>query len=101
MVQYDPRILSVTDASAGNLFSLDGTIPLFARNIQNDQGLATLQISRPPGAPGVNGSGVLATLRFQALRAGTTSINALNVTLRNSMGIATGSSSPQLPVSIR
>ncbi len=100
-VQYDPRILSVTGAAAGNLFSLDGTAPLFAQNIQNDQGLATLQISRPAGVAGVNGSGVLATLRFQALRAGATSINALNVTLRNSQGIATGSSSPQLPVTIR
>jgi len=100
-VQYDPRMLSLTDASAGDLFSRDGVAPVFARNIQNDQGLATIQIGRPAGASGVNGSGVLVTLRFQALRAGATSIAALNVTLRNSQGIATGSSSPQLPVTIR
>jgi hypothetical protein len=40
-------------------------------------------------------------LRFQALAPGTTTITGLNVTLRNSQGMAVGSGSPQVAVEIK
>jgi hypothetical protein len=89
------------DVSPGDLFSRDGVQPVFARDIQNDQGLATIQIGRAPGATGVNAPGTLVTLRFQAIAPGVTTVGALNVTIRNSQARAIGSSAPQLAVSIK
>jgi general secretion pathway protein D len=100
-IQYDPKLLRLMDVSPGDLFSRDGVQPVFARDIQNDQGLATIQIGRAPGATGVNAPGTLVTLRFQAIAPGVTTVGALNVTIRNSQARAIGSSAPQLAVSIK
>ena len=100
-IQYDPKLLRLTDVSAGDLFSKDGVAPVFAKNIQNDQGLATVQIGRQPGAPGVNAPGTLLTLMFQAIAPGDTTVSVLNVTLRNSQSRSIGASRPQLAVSIK
>ncbi len=101
-LQYSPKLLSITDISPGDLFSRDGQQPMFARAIQNDQGVAVIQtLGRPAGAAGVTGSGTLLLVRFQALAAGTTNVGALNVTARNSQGFAVGASSPQLAVTIK
>ncbi|MGD0500285.1 MAG: cohesin domain-containing protein [Bryobacteraceae bacterium] len=101
-IQYDPKLLSLAEVSAGDLFSRDGQQPVFARNIMNDQGMAVVQqLSRPAGAAGVSGPGTLLLLRFQAVGRGTATVGALNVTARNSQGLAVGSSSPQLVVNIR
>jgi general secretion pathway protein D len=101
-IQYNPKLLTLTDISPGDLFSRDGQQPVFARNIANDQGVGTVQsLARPAGAPGVSGSGSLLLLRFQALAPGTAVVGALNVTARNSQGWAVGSSSPQLAVTIK
>jgi general secretion pathway protein D len=100
-IKYDPKLLRLTDVSAGDLFSKDGAAPVFAKDIQGDQGLATIQIGRQPGASGVSAPGTLATLKFQALAPGTTTVSVLNATLRNSQGRAVGSSSPQLAVTIK
>lgn len=100
-IQYDPKLLRLMDVSPGDLFSRDGAQPVFARDIQNDQGLATIQIGRAPGATGVNAPGTLITLRFQAIAPGDTTVGVLNVTVRNSQARAIGSSAPQLAVSIK
>jgi hypothetical protein len=100
-IKFDPKLLRLTDVSAGDLFSKDGAAPVFARDIQNDQGLATVQIGRQPGATGVAAPGTLLTLKFQALAPGTATVSVLNVTLRNSQARAVGSSSPQLAVTIK
>ena len=100
-IAFDPKLLRLIDVSPGDLFSRGGMQPVFARDIQNDQGLATIQIGREPGAPGVNAPGTLVTLRFQAIAPGATTVGALNVTIRNSQARAIGSSAPQLAVSIK
>jgi len=99
-IGFDPKLLSLTDVSAGSLFSKDGLQPVFSRNIMNDMGLATIQFSRPSDAPGVSGPGGLLTLRFQALGRGATAITG-NITIRNSRGLLIGSATPQLPVSLK
>jgi hypothetical protein len=100
-IKYDPKLLRLLDVSAGDLFSKDGVAPVFARDIQNDQGMATIQLGRQPGASGVNAPGTLLTLSFQALAPGATTVSVLNVTVRNSQARAIGSSSPQLAVTIK
>ena len=99
-IGFDPKLLSLTDVSAGSLFSKDGQQPVFSRNIMNDMGLATIQFSRPSDAPGVSGPGGLLTLRFQALGRGATAVTG-NITIRNSRGLLIGSATPQLPVSLK
>ena len=99
-VKYDPKLLRLVDVSAGDLFSRDGSTPVFSKDIQNEQGLATIQTGRQQGAAGVNGPGTLITLSFQALAPGTTTVSVLNVTMRNSEGRVVGSSAPQLNVVI-
>jgi general secretion pathway protein D len=99
-IKYDPKMLKLLDVSAGDLFSKDGSAALFSKDVQEAQGIATVQTSRQPGASGVNGPGTLLTLRFQALAPGATTVSVLNVTLRNSQARTAGSSQPELAVSI-
>jgi general secretion pathway protein D len=100
-VKYDPKLLRLTDVSAGDIFSRDGAAAVFTKDIQDDQGLATVQLARQPGALGVNAPGTLLTLKFQALAPGATTVSVLNVTPRNSQGRVVGSSNPQLAVTIK
>jgi general secretion pathway protein D len=99
-IQYDPKLLNLVDVTMGDLFAKTDS-PVFARNIMNDMGLANIQLSTKQGAAGVTGAGPMLNLRFQALAPGTTTITGLNVTLRNSQGMAVGSGSPQVAVEIK
>jgi general secretion pathway protein D len=100
-IQYDPKALSLIDVSPGDLFARGGAAPVFAKDIQNGQGLATIQIGRPAGVAGVAGPGTLITLNFRAIAPGSTTVRALNVTVRNSQALAIGSSSPQFSVNVK
>ncbi len=100
-IQYDPKVLNLADVSPGDLFTRDSAEPVFSRDIQNDQGLATIKIARPAGAAGAAGPGTLITLSFQAVGRGSTTVRALNVTVRNSQAMSIGSSSPQLSVNVK
>jgi len=75
--------------------------PVFAKNIQNDSGTAAIQVSRPPGSPGVSGAGVLVTLNFQAVARGNTNLTVSNAGLRNSQNQVIGGGNTGLPVRIQ
>jgi general secretion pathway protein D len=64
-VNYDPKALQVVNVSNGGLLSQDGQAVAL---VKRDDGNGVLQInaSRPPGAVGVNGNGVVVTLTLQA-----------------------------------
>ena len=100
-IQYNPKVLQLTNISAGDLFSKDGVAPVFSRNIQNDQGLATVEIGRQAGATGVNAPGTLLTFSFKAIAPGATTVSVLNLTVRNSQARAIGTSHPQLAVTVK
>ena len=100
-IQFDPKILRLNDVSAGDFLAQGGVQPVLAKNIQNDSGTATVQISRPPGAPGVSGTGVLMTLNFQVVGRGNTNVTLSNVTIRNSQNQVVGGGNPGLPVRIQ
>ena len=71
--QYDPARLTLVNVSAGDLLNRDGqAVALIHRD--DPPGNLTVVSSRPPGAPGVNGSGVVCVLTFQARAAGTTAL---------------------------
>jgi general secretion pathway protein D len=98
-IQFDPKMLNLVDVAPGDLFTRGGGQPAVARNIQNDQGIATIQLAR--GGEGVSGPGTLFALTFQATGKGSSNVSVLNITLRNSQNLAVGTSSLQLPVNIR
>jgi general secretion pathway protein D len=100
-VQFDPKVLHLNDVARGGLFTVDGQQPVFTKNIMNDSGSATIELSRTPGTPGVTASGKLVTLNFQAVGKGTVTVAAPNLVLRNSQGQIVGQGSPQLTVDVK
>jgi len=61
-IQFDPKFLRLNDVSLGGYLSQGGQQPVFTKNIQNDTGVAVVQLHRPRGARGVNGAGTQVTL---------------------------------------
>jgi general secretion pathway protein D len=100
-IQFDPKVLSLTDAVPGGFLGSDGRQPMFTKNIQNESGTASIQLNRPAGSPGLSGSGALITLTFQAVGKGSSTITIPNLTLRNSQGASLTSASPQVGVTIK
>jgi general secretion pathway protein D len=72
-VQYDATKLSLVNVDGGDFLSRDGqAVALVHRD--DGPGTITINASRPPGAAGVNGAGVVCVLTFQAKEAGDSKI---------------------------
>ena len=100
-VTFDPKVVKLNDVGRGDFFSSDVQIPLFTKNIQNDTGAAAVNLNRPPNTPGVSGSGVLATLIFQAVAKGSATVTVPNLTVRNAQGQVVFSGSPQMTINVK
>ncbi len=82
-VQYDPSKLALVNVGDGDFLNRDGQIVAMAHR-DDGPGEITLNASRPPGAPGVSGAGVLCVLTFQAKSAGQSDINITRAGAMNS-----------------
>lgn len=69
-VSYDPKVLQLVNVSNGGFLSQDGQAVALVH--RNDEQTGTVQINttRPPGATGISGSGVVVTLTFMAKASG-------------------------------
>jgi general secretion pathway protein D len=68
-IQYDATQLTLINVDSGELLGKDGqAVALVHRD--DGPGLITIAASRPPGAVGVDGSGAVCVLTFQAKQAG-------------------------------
>ena len=68
-IQYDASKMSLVNVVGGDFLSRDQqAVALVHRD--DGPGNITINASRPPGAPGVNGAGVVCVLSFQAKAAG-------------------------------
>jgi general secretion pathway protein D len=68
-IQYDPAKLSLVNVDSGDFLGRDGqAVALVHRD--DGPGSITINASRPPGASGVSGIGVVCVLSFQAKTAG-------------------------------
>lgn len=83
-IKFDPAQLRLNDITPGDLFSREGNVVTSAKDIRNDAGEATLTLSRMPRAPGVSGSGTIATLNFVAVGKGSSTIAVVEAGLKNS-----------------
>ena len=100
-VRFDPKILRLNDVVRGNLLASDGQQVAFSKNVLNDTGEATVNVSRFPTTGGVTGSGSIVTLVFQAVGHGDTVITVPQLVLRNSQSQPILTASPQLAVTIK
>jgi len=69
-VSYDPKILQVVNVSNGGLLSQDGQIVTLVHRDDDSTGTLQVTATRPPGATGISGQGVVVTLTFMAKGSG-------------------------------
>jgi general secretion pathway protein D len=100
-IRFDPKLLRLNDVLLGDFFTKDARQPVFTKNILNDTGVAVIQLNRPPGSPGVGGSGTLVTLNFQAVARGTAVVLIPHLAVRNTKGAVISNSTPQLTVTVK
>jgi general secretion pathway protein D len=100
-VSFDPKALRLVDARRGALLANDGQDVIFSKNVLNDTGEATINLSRFPGSGGISGSGVLLILEFEAAAPATTSVNISNIAARNARQEAIALENTQAEVTIK
>lgn len=83
-IQFDPKMLRITQISAGDLPLRNAGQLQPSQNILNEVGSADVSISRGPATPGISGSGGLFSITFQAVGSGNTSVVVSNVTMSSS-----------------
>jgi general secretion pathway protein D len=76
--------LTLVNVGDGDLLNRDGQIVSMAH--RDDSGNLTVNVSRPPGAPGVSGAGVVCVLTFQATAKGQSGISITRGSALNSAG---------------
>jgi general secretion pathway protein D len=84
-IQYDPAKLSLVNVGDGDLLNRDGQVVQMAHR-DDGPGDITLNVARPPGAPGVSGAGVVCVLTFQAKASGPTNLSIARGGATNSAG---------------
>lgn len=101
LIRFDPKILQLTDVVRGNLLASDGQQVAFSKNVINDTGEATVNVSRFPATGGVSGSGSILTLVFQAVGKGETVVTVPSLVLRNSKSQPILSATPAIAVTVK
>ncbi len=82
-MQYDASKLSLVNVDVGDLLGKDGQ-PVALVHRDDGGGNVAISASRPPGVAGINGSGTVCTLSFQAKAPGDASIALSRPVVRNS-----------------
>jgi general secretion pathway protein D len=101
-LQFDPRILRITNIGAGDLPQKNGSALQPSKNILNDSGAADFVVSRGPADGGVSGSGNLFSIVLQAVGRGNTSLTVSGISLTGSTGQPIPSNTPPaLVVNVR
>jgi len=82
-LHFDPNLLTLINVDTGTLLGKDGqTVALAHRD--DGKGNVTISASRPPGVKGVDGSGSICTLTFQAKAHGDATVSLVQAAARNS-----------------
>jgi hypothetical protein len=100
-IRFDPKVLRLNDVARGNLLTSDGQQVAFSKNILNDTGEATVNVSRFPTTGGVSGSGSIVTLVFQAVGRGEATVAVPHLVLRNSQSRPILTATPQFTVTVK
>ncbi len=82
LVQYDPKVIQVDDVRHGGFMSKDGQAVAIVQRVDQENGVAIISLTRPPGAGGTSGSGAVVTLVARALSKGQTTLRIPQVNAR-------------------
>ena len=80
---YNPTALTLEMVSEGNFLNQDGGNTVFLKSVDPTQGRIIVGLSRLGSAPGMSGSGALATITFKAQAPGQASITLANVNFKD------------------
>jgi hypothetical protein len=100
-IKFDPAQMRLDDIVPGDLPSRDGTRVASVKDIRNDVGEATITITRPPGMPGVAGTGAIAVLNFTLLTNGRGSVTIPELGLMSSQSQPIPATVSELPVTVQ
>jgi len=99
-ITYDATKLALVNLASGEFLSKDGqSVALVHRD--DGPGNIKLNVSRPPGAPGVSGSGVVCVLSFQAKAAGDSVIAITRPSALNSAQQSVPATGGQITVTVK
>jgi len=82
-VQYDKEKLALVNVDSGNLLGKDGQAISVVHRDDGNGGLSVV-VARPPGTNGVDGTGTVCVLTFQAKTVGDALLKITRVTAMNS-----------------
>jgi general secretion pathway protein D len=99
-MQYDPAKLSLVNVGPGDFLSRDGQ-SVGETHRDDGPGTVTLNLSRPRGASGVSGAGVVCVLTFQAKTAGDTNLSITRAGATTGSGQAVTVQGSQVSVNIQ
>ena len=77
-IRYDQKVVKLIDIRKGTFLEGDEQDLIFSKNIRHVVGQAAVNISRFPGTGGLDGSGVIVTLVFEGLAAGTSNLRVVS-----------------------
>ncbi len=100
-IKWDPKVLRLNAITPGAFLSMDGQQVNAPMDIRNDAGEATVNLTRLPGAGGVNGSGSLSSFSFTAIAPGTTRISVTDFGPMNSKQEAIQMTPPSVAVTVQ
>jgi general secretion pathway protein D len=99
-IQYDATRLALVNVETGDFLSSDGQAVSLAHR-DDGPGTVTVNASRPPGAPGLNGAGVVCVLSFQAKASGDSKISITRSGAMNSAQKPVLAQGTELTVSVK
>lgn len=73
-ISYNPAVLQALRVDAGTFMTQGGVTATFVPNINQAAGRIDIAISRPTGQSGASGTGLIASITFQAAAAGSATI---------------------------
>lgn len=82
-IKYDNKVLKLLEVQRGPFLGSDGQQVTFSDSKAEDAGSAIINMNRVAGAGGISGSGLLLTLKFQAIGPGVSPVRFEEVTLRD------------------
>lgn len=100
-IKFDPKVVRLNAVKQGAFVGNDGQRVNFSENTSNENGEAIVTLNRVPGAGGINGSGTLLELTFQAIAKGATQIQVSDMTMRNSQLQSITIAPPTVPVTVQ
>ena len=100
-IKYDPEQLRLDDMLPGDLLSRGGMAATAVKDIRNDTGEASIVVTRPPGAPGVSGTGTAAILNFTAIGTAVTPVTVTDAGLRDTQGQPIAAAASSLGVTVQ